>query len=60
MTDDGSPAEIPSLADEYRRGELHDEIKVVPVPDDPLEALRSAASDEFESASVAELRTIGV
>lgn len=46
--------------DEYRLVELRSGMKLIPVPEDPLEALRSAASDEFKSASTEELREAGV
>jgi len=46
--------------EEYRLVELRRGIKLVPVPDDPVEALRSAASEEFKSASTDELREAGV
>lgn len=46
--------------EEYRLVELRSGIKLVPVPDDPVEALRSAASEEFKSASTDELREAGV
>lgn len=60
-TDDRGRITIPRAArkrygDEYRLVELRSGIKLVPVPDDPLEALRSAASEEFRSASTEELR----
>ncbi len=41
--------------DQYRLVELDSGIKLVPIPDDPLEALRSAASDELREASLGEL-----
>jgi bifunctional DNA-binding transcriptional regulator/antitoxin component of YhaV-PrlF toxin-antitoxin module len=46
--------------DEYRLVELRSGIKLIPVPEDPLEALRSAASEEFKSASTEELREAGI
>ncbi len=46
--------------DEYRLVELRSGIKLIPIPEDPLEALRSAASDEFKSASTEELREAGL
>lgn len=45
--------------DEYRLVELRSGIKLIPVPEDPLEALQSAASEEFKSASTKELREAG-
>ena len=44
------------FGEEYRVVELHDGIKLVPVPEDPLEALQSAATDDLRAASVDELR----
>jgi bifunctional DNA-binding transcriptional regulator/antitoxin component of YhaV-PrlF toxin-antitoxin module len=41
--------------DEYRLVELDSGIKLVPIPDDPLEELRAAASDEFREASLDDL-----
>lgn len=46
--------------DEYRLVELRSGIKLIPVPEDPLEALRSAASEEFKSTSTEELREAGI
>jgi bifunctional DNA-binding transcriptional regulator/antitoxin component of YhaV-PrlF toxin-antitoxin module len=46
--------------DEYRLVELQSGIKLIPVPEDPIEALRSAASEEFKSASTDELREAGL
>ncbi|WP_168215809.1 AbrB/MazE/SpoVT family DNA-binding domain-containing protein [Halorussus ruber] len=46
--------------DEYRLVELRSGIKLIPIPDDPLEALRSASSEEFKSASTEELREAGL
>lgn len=64
-TDDRGRITIPREArerygDEYRLVELRSGIKLIPVPADPLEALRSAASEEFTSASTAELREAGL
>jgi bifunctional DNA-binding transcriptional regulator/antitoxin component of YhaV-PrlF toxin-antitoxin module len=36
----------------YRLVELDSGIKLVPIPDDPLEALRAAASEELREASL--------
>lgn len=44
------------FGDRYRLVELDDGVKLVPIPDDPVATLRSAASDELRSASVDELR----
>jgi bifunctional DNA-binding transcriptional regulator/antitoxin component of YhaV-PrlF toxin-antitoxin module len=46
--------------DEYRLVELQSGIKLIPVPEDPIEALRSAASEEFKSASTDKLREAGL
>lgn len=42
--------------DQYRLVELEDGVVPVLVPDDPIKTLRSAASDEFRTSSVDELR----
>ena len=65
VTDERGRITIPREArkrygDEYRLVELRSGMKLIPVPEDPLEALRSAASDEFKSASTKELRKAGV
>jgi bifunctional DNA-binding transcriptional regulator/antitoxin component of YhaV-PrlF toxin-antitoxin module len=39
----------------FRLVELDSGIKLVPIPDDPLEELRAAASDELREASLADL-----
>lgn len=44
------------FGERYRLVELEDGIKLMPVPDDPIEALRNAASDELKAASMDELR----
>jgi bifunctional DNA-binding transcriptional regulator/antitoxin component of YhaV-PrlF toxin-antitoxin module len=64
-TDERGRITIPRKArqrygDEYRLVELRSGMKLIPVPEDPLEALRSAASDEFKSASMEELRDAGL
>jgi len=41
--------------DQYRLVELDSGIKLVPIPDDPLEELRAAASDELREASLSDL-----
>jgi len=41
--------------DQYRLVELDSGIKLIPIPDDPLEELRAAASDELREASLGEL-----
>lgn len=44
------------FGDRYRLVELDDGIKLVPVPDDPIERLRDAAGEELREASPDELR----
>jgi bifunctional DNA-binding transcriptional regulator/antitoxin component of YhaV-PrlF toxin-antitoxin module len=39
----------------FRLVELDSCIKLVPIPDDPLEELRAAASDDLREASLADL-----
>ena len=41
--------------EQYRLVELDSGIKLVPIPEDPLEQLRAAASDELRGATLAEL-----
>jgi len=41
--------------DQYRLVELDSGIKLVPIPDDPLEELRAAASDDLREASLSDL-----
>lgn len=60
-TDDRGRVTIPKdvrdrYGDRYRLVELDSGIKLVPVPDDPLTALRAAASDELQAASLEELQ----
>lgn len=43
------------FGERYRLVELDDGVKLVPIPDDPVAALRGAASDEFKAASIDEL-----
>ena len=43
------------FGERYRLVELDDGVKLVPIPDDPVAALRGAAGDEFKSASIDEL-----
>jgi bifunctional DNA-binding transcriptional regulator/antitoxin component of YhaV-PrlF toxin-antitoxin module len=40
----------------FRLVELDSGIKLVPIPDDPLGALRAAASDELREASLTDLK----
>ena len=44
------------LGERYRLVELRDGIKLIPVPADPVAALRAAASPEFKAASMDDLR----
>ena len=60
-TDDRGRVTIPKplrerFGERYRLVELVDGMKLVPIPDDPLDALQAAASEELKSASVEELR----
>lgn len=48
------------FGERYRLVELEDGIKLMPVPDDPLESLRNAASDELKAASMDELHEAGL
>ncbi|WP_276270991.1 AbrB/MazE/SpoVT family DNA-binding domain-containing protein [Haloarcula litorea] len=41
--------------EKFRLVELDSGIKLVPIPDDPVEALRAAASDELREASLEDL-----
>lgn len=41
--------------DRYRLVELHSGIKLVPIPEDPLEELRAAASEDLREASLEDL-----
>lgn len=59
-TDDRGRVTIPKEArdrygERYRLVELDSGIKLVPIPDDPLEELRAAASDELREASLDDL-----
>lgn len=47
------------FGERYRLVELQDGIKLLPRPDDPVAALRRAASEEFKQASMDELRDAG-
>lgn len=44
------------FGERYRVLELHDGIKLVPVPEDPVGELRASASDDLRAASVESLR----
>lgn len=44
------------FGERYRLVELHDGLKLVPVPDDPVAALEDAGSESLRAASMAELR----
>jgi len=45
------------FGDRYRMIELQEGVKLLPVPDDPVTALRQASSEEFKQASMDELQT---
>ena len=40
----------------YRLVELRDSVKLVPIPDNPIGALRESASDKLKEASMDEIR----
>jgi bifunctional DNA-binding transcriptional regulator/antitoxin component of YhaV-PrlF toxin-antitoxin module len=48
------------FGERYRLIELQDGIKLLPRPEDPLEALRSAGCDELREASMDEIRDVAV
>lgn len=48
------------FGERYRLVELTDGIKLLPRPEDPLESLQSAASDEFREASMDDLREAAI
>ena len=59
-TDDRGRVTIPKetrdrYGERYRLVELDTGIKLLPIPDDPLEELRAAASDELREASLEDL-----
>ena len=59
-TDDRGRVTIPKpvrdrYGERFRLVELDSGIKLVPIPDDPLEELRSAASDDLREASLDDL-----
>ena len=47
------------FGERYRLIELRDGIKLLPRPENPVETLRNAASDELKEASMEELREAG-
>jgi bifunctional DNA-binding transcriptional regulator/antitoxin component of YhaV-PrlF toxin-antitoxin module len=58
--DDRGRVTIPKEArdrygNQFRLVELDSGIKLVPIPDDPLEELRAAATDELREASLSDL-----
>ncbi|MEZ3144538.1 AbrB/MazE/SpoVT family DNA-binding domain-containing protein [Halobaculum sp. MBLA0143] len=60
QTDERGRVTIPKetreqYGDRFRLVELDNGIKLVPIPDDPVEALRAAGSAELRSASLDEL-----
>ena len=61
QTDERGRVTIPKevrdrYGDRFRLVELDSGIKLVPIPEDPLEELRGAASDELREASLHELQ----
>ncbi|GAB3021380.1 AbrB/MazE/SpoVT family DNA-binding domain-containing protein [Natronobiforma cellulositropha] len=44
------------LGERYRLVELRDEVKLLPVPDDPVASLRDASSEAFKRATMEELQ----
>lgn len=60
-TDDRGRVTIPKSVrdrhgERYRLVELHDGVKLIPIPDDPVAALRDAAGEELQDATIDELR----
>lgn len=60
QTDDRGRVTIPKdirdrYGEQYRLVELDSGIKLVPIPDDPVATLDTAASEELEAASLEEL-----
>lgn len=60
-TDDRGRVTLPKEVRErfgqrYRLVELRDEVRLIPIPEDPVDALRGAASDELRDAALDELR----
>lgn len=60
-TDDRGRITIPKEfrdrhGERYRIVSLDTGIKLIPIPDDPIDALQEAASEELQAASIAELR----
>jgi bifunctional DNA-binding transcriptional regulator/antitoxin component of YhaV-PrlF toxin-antitoxin module len=60
-TDDRGRVTIPKeirerFGERYRLVELRDGVKLMPIPSDPVAALRSAASEEFRRASMDDIR----
>lgn len=48
------------FGERYRMVEVRDGIKLLPRPQNPVEALRDAASDELKAMSMEELREAGL
>lgn len=60
-TDDRGRVTLPKEVRErfgqrYRLVELRDEVRLIPIPEDPVDALRGAASDELRDAALDDLR----
>lgn len=60
-TDDRGRVTLPKEVRErfgqrYRLVELRDEVRLIPIPEDPVGALRGAASDELRDAALGDLR----
>lgn len=60
-TDDRGRVTLPKAVRErfgqrYRLVELRDEVRLIPIPEDPVDALRGAASDELRDAALDDLR----
>lgn len=64
-TDDRGRVTLPKgirerFGQRYRLVELRDEVKLIPIPEDPVDALRGAASDELRDASLEDLRDAAI
>lgn len=60
-TDDRGRVTIPKevrdrYGERFRLVELHSGIKLVPIPEEPLQELRAAASDELRAAALDDLK----
>jgi len=52
-----SAAQREKYGEKFHIVEYDDRIELIPIDDDPLEAVREAAGDAFDDASIEELRT---